>query len=185
MEEKMRKVTKTLIRLLPTLFVGILISCASKPAPEPPPVADVVPPPPPLVADVVLPPPPPPAPVPTGGTLSEINARYRPFLNTAGATTHTVVYRNTLAGIAIKIWGRENGYHFPLIMLASGELITDPDLIFPGQRLTIPSLRANLDNPATRAQIKLYLGEVAGWYEREHPQDKKTPAGLRALAAKL
>jgi hypothetical protein len=96
-----------------------------------------------------------------------------------------VVQGDYLARIANRTWGRENGFFFPLIMLASGDVVTNPDVIIPGQRLTIPNIRANLDTPSTRAQIKTYMGEVAGWYDRERPRDRETPAGLRTLAAKL
>jgi hypothetical protein len=68
-------------------------------------------------------------------------------------------------------------------MLASRNVISDPDLIEPGMNLTIPDLQKNLSDPGARAKIKDFLNEIAGVYDR-----KGKPAirdDLRALARTL
>jgi len=53
-----------------------------------------------------------------------------------GYREHVVVRGDTLWAIAQANYG--NGNQFPLIVRANPNLITDPDLIFPGQVLKIP-----------------------------------------------
>jgi len=96
-----------------------------------------------------------------------------------GAETYTVVRGDTLTKIArIKY---RNGFYYPLIMLASGN-VRDQDLIVPGMRLTIPRLQPNLDDPKARASMKKYFLEIASITERKRPRDA---AGLRSLANSL
>jgi LysM repeat protein len=75
-----------------------------------------------------------------------------------GATTYTVRSGDTLAGIARQMY--QDGSLYPLIMMGSTE-ITDPDQILPGMRLTIPSLRANMNDPSARAGINRYFLQIA------------------------
>ena len=84
-----------------------------------------------------------------------------------GAQTYTVAQGDTLSKIANHRYGAGHGYFFPLIMLASKDVVLDPDLIEPGMQLTIPDLQANLDNPTARSKIKLFLLDIAGIYEKK------------------
>lgn len=91
--------------------------------------------------------------------------QYRAGLILEGATTYTVVQKDTLTKIAKKVWGANyDPYYFPVFILASEEKISDPDLIEPGMTLIIPDLKRNLDDTAARANIKSFLKEVAGVY---------------------
>jgi hypothetical protein len=45
-------------------------------------------------------------------------------------------------------------------MMASG-IIIDPDKILPQMRLTIPALRANMDDPTARQSINRYFLQIA------------------------
>jgi hypothetical protein len=100
-----------------------------------------------------------------------------------GAKIYTVVRYDTLSKIAINNYGRVNGYYFPLIMLASGDVVDDPDLIEPGTRLTIPDLQRNLSDPGARAKIKEFLNEIANVYDRKRIDRMRDD--LRALANSL
>jgi hypothetical protein len=72
-----------------------------------------------------------------------------------------------------------NGYYYPLIMMASNNVVKDQDHIEPGMRLTIPNLQANLGNPGAKESMKRYFLEIAGITARKRPLDA---AGLRNLA---
>jgi LysM repeat protein len=113
-------------------------------------------------------------------------------LNLAGAQQHTVVAGETLSTIARNFFGGltnvgdagpRNGFFFPVIMTASDIVIPNPDLIQPGMVLTVPNLRLNLDNPASRQAVINSLLEVADFYPvRNRPLKEE---GLRRLANSL
>jgi hypothetical protein len=133
------------------IFAVFVISCASKPAqasePAPVPPAESAPPPPPPVS------------------IEEVYEQHRGDLILEGAKTYTVMRTDTLSKITKKNYGSGNGYYFPLIMLASQDVVRNPDLIAPGMKLTIPDLQKNLDDPGARQKIKEFLNEIAGLYD--------------------
>jgi hypothetical protein len=154
------------------LFVGLLFtSCpGAPPAYEPPP------------------PPPPPAPAPAPEPVPE------PVvvgLDLTGAQQYVVVAGDILSNIARRFYGglgalehggRENGFFFPAIMLAS-PAVTDPDVLVPGMVLTIPDLRRNLDNPGARQAMREAMLETATLNQgRNRLLDVE---GLRRLANSL
>jgi hypothetical protein len=170
----MKKIS--MVMLLPIL--SVVFSCATaEPAPppsSPSPVEQPAPAPPPP------PSPPPPAPAPV---VEEIYETYSDDLILEGAKSYTVSRTDTLSRITRANYGGKNGYFFPIIMLASRETVTDPDLIEPGMELTIPDLQKNLDDPEARAKIKAFLNEIAGVYDRKGQPVIRDQ--LRALASSL
>jgi hypothetical protein len=104
-----------------------------------------------------------------------------------GAQTHLVVWGDNLAKVARTYYGRKNGYYFPLIMLASQDVVSSPDELIPETRLTIPDLQRNLDNPVSRQRLKEYINEVADMYDRSSGNrwDIETRDELRSLASSL
>ena len=97
-----------------------------------------------------------------------------------GATDYVVVSGDTLTRISRSNYGPGNGYYFPLIMLASNDVVQDPDLIEPGMRLAIPDLQRNLDDPGARQAMKDFFNEIADVYERKSTNEERTV--LRNLA---
>jgi hypothetical protein len=98
-----------------------------------------------------------------------------------GAQTYTVVRGDMLARISRKFYN--NGFYFPIIMLASRDIVLDPDKITPGMQLTIPDLQKNFADPKAKASIKNFLREIAVIEdERNRPLDAE---GLRELADSL
>jgi len=98
----------------------------------------------------------------------------------SGSETHTVVWGDTLTKIARSKYG--NGFYYPLILMASSNVVKDQDRIIPGMKLTIPRLQANLDDSRARASMKRFILETASNTERKRPRDA---AGLRNLANSL
>jgi len=98
----------------------------------------------------------------------------------SGSETYTVVWGDTLTKIARSKYG--NGFYYPLILMASSNVIKDQDRIIPGMKLTIPRLQANLDDSRARASIKRFFLETASITERKRPRDA---VGLRNLANSL
>lgn len=90
-------------------------------------------------------------------------------LDLNGAIKHKVTYRDTLSSIAKKYYGNDKGYFFPLILEASKESITNPEIIIPGTILIIPDLNKNIGDPARREYVKSLLLETSKLY-----QTKKT-----------
>jgi hypothetical protein len=98
-------------------------------------------------------------------TFERVYNAYRSGIILDGATYYVVARGDTLSKIALKHYGAGNGYFFPLIMLASSDVVLDPDLIEPGMQLTVPDLQANLDDPAARGHVKNFLVDIASVYE--------------------
>ncbi len=123
-------------------------------------------------------------------TQEDVNAafekvydKYQNALIMDGAKSYTVVKGDTLSAITKKSYPTESGFYFPVIMLASNNVVLDPDLIEPGMKLTIPDLKANLNNAAARVRIKSYLLEIATVYKNKG--DETTQKGLQDLSASL
>jgi len=154
--------------LLLVLSFFVFFACASAP-PEPEPTPAPAPSPAPT-APAPAPPPQPPSNAPPPST--------RPGdIILAGSETYNVVWGDTLTKISRNKY--KNGFYYPLIMMASRDVIKDQDKIIPGMKLTIPNLQANLNDPGARESLKRYLIEVASLTERKRPRDA---AGLRNLA---
>jgi len=113
--------------------------------------------------------------------LRSIYERHYNDLILEGASTYTVVQGDMLSAISRDKY--DNGFYFPVIMLASKDVVIDPDKIEPGMELTIPDLQKNLDDPKAKANIKSFLGEIAKLEEdRGRPENTQ---GLRSLANSL
>jgi len=97
-----------------------------------------------------------------------------------GAETYIVVWGDSLSKISRSKY--RNGFYYPLIMMASSNVVKDQDKIEVGTILVIPKLQANLDNPKARESMKKYFLEIAVITERKRPRDA---AGLRNLANSL
>jgi len=155
------------------LVIGflMLVACGTKP-PAPPPEPAPAP---------EQPVTPAPAPAPTPAPPPPERAH---DLVLAGAETYTVVKKDTLSHIAKLKYGSNNGFYYPLIIMASRDIVEDQDYIEPGMVLTIPNLQANLADARAKASMKKFFLEIADITEREHkrPQDA---AGLRKLANSL
>ena len=171
---------KSFLLIMLLLTLAFVLSCATgKPATPPPQESAPVP--------VETPPPPPPAAPAPPPTESQVYEQYSGDIILTGAKTYRVVWGDTLAKIARRQYGSRNGYYFPLILLASRNVVTDPDKLISGMRLTIPDLQRNLNDPGARQKIKNFLLEIANVYN-SHPERKwgvQTRNQLRALASSL
>jgi LysM repeat protein len=117
--------------------------------------------------------------------FSEAYQTYRKNLNLTGAHGYTVVRGDSLSSITEKQYGgKDYMYYFPIIMLASADAhVVDPDLIYPGMKLTVPNLKLNLDDPGIRKNMKDYFGDIADIYKRKEKPAVETE--LRKVADKL
>ncbi|GHT88630.1 hypothetical protein FACS1894137_17060 [Spirochaetia bacterium] len=133
------------------------------------------------------------APKPAEDQQEEVNLsfetvydKYHDRLILEGAADYVVKYSDTLNRIARQFYGSEepfgvsNAYFFPLIMLASNEVVKDPDLIEPGMHLAVPDLQRNLDNADARQAMKEFFTEIAAIYEEK--VRNATRPNLRTLA---
>jgi len=164
----MKKVVFYLVLLL-SIFVFFACASAPKEPPPPPPPAPAPAPPPP-------PPPPPPAPPPTPAPVAPPPSRTTDLV-LDGAGAYSVVKGDTLSNISRSKY--KNGFYYPLIMMASNNIVEDQDLIEPGWELTIPRLQANLDDDRAKQSMKKFFLEIADITDRIRPLDA---AGLRSLA---
>ena len=110
--------------------------------------------------------------------MMDVLKDYFSGINMEGAKKYTVVSGDTLSQIAIREYGKENGYYYPLIMLGSSEVVADPENIEPGWELTIPDLQANLNDPLTRGTLKDFLKAVAGVYKERSDSETATKAEI-------
>ena len=113
--------------------------------------------------------------------LETIYEQYAANLILEGARSYTVVRGDTLSRISRQFYG--NGFYFPIIMMASRDLVVDHDRITPGMVLTIPDLQANLNNTGARGVMKNLFSEVAIIEDQRNRHD--TADGLRSLADSL
>jgi hypothetical protein len=116
--------------------------------------------------------------------FDSIYDKYEDRLILTGSEKYVVQSGDTLSQITRNQYGPANGLYFPLIMLASSDIVSDPDLIEPGMELTVPDLQRNLDNINARQALKEFLQEIAGVYERKGAYDT-TRRGLLELSSSL
>ena len=89
----------------------------------------------------------------------EIFNRHSRNLILDGAQEYVVQSGNTLHHIATQFY--QEGYYYPLILLASRDVVVDPNLIIPGMKLTIPDLQKNLENNASKRSLKRVLSDCS------------------------
>jgi hypothetical protein len=117
-------------------------------------------------------------------SFERIYGEYKANLDLEGAETYTVVDGDRLSAITRIKYGAGNGYYFPLIMLASSDVVQDPDLIEPGMTLTIPVLQKNIDNPDSRKMVKDFLYDIADVYESKEVDETKESKRQEAARTK-
>jgi hypothetical protein len=120
----------------------------------------------------------------TGKVFMRIYEKHRSGLLLDGAQKYTVKRGDKLVNIARKQYGNEYPYFFPLIMIASTDVVSNPNLIKPGYVLTIPDLQRNMTDPNARKNLKALMEEFAPhWYG---PRVRKIDrAGILEAAATL
>ena len=110
--------------------------------------------------------------------LKDLYDRFRSGLILDGAEKYTVVSGDTLSAISRSHY--QHGIYFPIIMLASSDVVLDPDKIEPGMVLTLPDIQKNLDNARAKASMKEFFLEIAKTYDdRNRSEDAEA---LRELA---
>jgi hypothetical protein len=100
-----------------------------------------------------------------------------------GKQPYRVQIGDSPTGIARAAYGEQNGFYFPLIMLASWRTVLEPAAIEPGMKLTVPDLQRNLTNGDARAALKALLLDTAALYA--HQGDPASQAGMENLAHAL
>jgi len=114
-------------------------------------------------------------------TFKRIYDRYFTHLILDDAQRHTVTSGDTLVRIANQYYG--NGFYYPVIMLASRDVVLDPDKIQPGMVLTVPNLEKNLSDPNAKASVKGVILDCANIEEDRDRAD--TARGMRNLSNSL
>jgi len=95
----------------------------------------------------------------------DMDERYRNLydantgLDLTGAGTYTVKDGDTLSAISRNAYN--DGFYYPIIMLASRGVVVNPDKIKPGMALTIPDLERNKANDNSRKSMKNCLNGFA------------------------
>ena len=172
---------KTMIgKVILVAFISLsfawVIGCASPPpAPPTQPLTEEPPTQPPPRPDQ---PPPPPPPVVNPDTYN----RHRSDIILDGAVRYTVQRRDTLANIAKELY--RDGFYYPLILQVSGDVVSDPDKIYPGTVLTVPNLNTNLNDARARASLKRFLLEIANSIE-DRRNRHGTAEGMRQRSNSL
>jgi len=113
--------------------------------------------------------------------FARVYNKYRGNLILDGAETYTVVSGDTLSKISREQYG--NGFFYPIIMLASSDIVLDPDKIAPGMDLTVPVLEANFADKKAVDTIKAYLVDIAKIEENRGRQE--VADGMRDLSNEL
>ena len=107
-------------------------------------------------------------------------------LDLTNSKKHKVLYRETLSSIAKKYYGDDKGYFFPLILDASKEYISNPEVIIPGMILIIPDLDKNITDPYRKEYVKNILLETSDLYKTKKTYfSNKISTELRKTAESL
>ena len=95
-----------------------------------------------------------------------------------GAKNYTVKKGDTLTSITKTFYAGDdvNGYYFPIIMLASRNVVSDPELITPGMKLTIPNFEKNIKDKAVAKKMSSFFRDLTSVYRQ-----KDTPAAADIL----
>ena len=117
----------------------------------------------------------------TDETFARIYSRYHGDLILDGAKSYTVKSGDTLVDISRSHYN--DPYYYPVIMLASKDVVSDPDKIQPGMVLTIPNLQKNLNNVKARESMKGVVKDCAAIEELRGRN--ATAQGLKNKAAAL
>jgi LysM repeat protein len=147
---------KLVVALTLILGVMLVVACASKPKPI-------------TAAEV-------------DDELDKIYQKYHGDIILDDASTYTVKSGDTLSHIASNHY--QDARYFPLIMLASSDVVKDPDKIQPGMELTLPDLQKNLDDSKSKAKIKSFLVDIANLQDRREGREADAKV-LRELADTL
>ena len=102
----------------------------------------------------------------TDETFSRVYEKYRTHLNLDGAQKYTVKSGDTLSAISRSFYN--DPYYYPIIMLASRDVVLDPDKINPGMELTIPDLQANMNNPLAKRNMRNVILDCARIEEKRN-----------------
>ena len=118
--------------------------------------------------------------------FEEVYNHFDHVLIMEGAKKYQVKSGDTLSSIAKEFYGKDNGYYFPLIMLASSQTILDPDKIEPGMALTVPNLEKNLNDTSAHQNMKKFFQEIADVYKtKKTATATKTRDELLKIASML
>jgi len=104
-------------------------------------------------------------------------------LDFAGAGTYTVKKGDTLSKISRRAYN--DGFYYPVIMLASRGVVVNPDKIKPGMVLTIPDLEINKANDKSRKSMKNCLNGFAEIEKNKHKPNQALINGFKKHADDL
>jgi len=104
-------------------------------------------------------------------------------LDFTGAGSYTVKTGDTLSDISRHAYN--DGFYYPVIMLASRGVVVNPDKIQPGMQLTIPDLERNKANPAARKSMKNCLSGFASIEKSKASPNKALIDGFKKRAEEL
>jgi len=104
-------------------------------------------------------------------------------LDLTGAGTYTVKKGDTLSNISRRAYN--DGFYYPVIMLASHGVVVNPDKIKPGMVLTLPDLEKNKSNPNGRKCMKNCLIGFANIEKNKTNPNWRLIDGFRARADDL
>jgi carbonic anhydrase len=109
--------------------------------------------------------------------------QFLPNLILNGSVMYTVARGDSLMSIAEKFYGAEHVFYFPLILVASSDMLSHPDRLAPGMQIEVPDLSRNINEPFARENLRKALLAVAELYNNRGGRPVYT--GLTQLAARL
>ncbi|WP_461245746.1 LysM peptidoglycan-binding domain-containing protein [Treponema sp. R6D11] len=104
-------------------------------------------------------------------------------LDLTGSGTYTVKKGDTLSDISKRAYN--DGFYYPIIMLASQGVVINPDKIKPGMALTIPDLEKNKANANSRKSMKNCLNGFASIEKSKSKPNQRLIEGFRKRAEEL
>jgi hypothetical protein len=104
-------------------------------------------------------------------------------LDFTGSGSYTVKSGDTLSEISRHAYN--DGFYYPVIMLASRGVVINPDKIKPGMELTIPDLERNKANTTSRKSMKNCLNGFATIEKNKANPNQGLIDGFRKRAEEL
>ncbi|MCQ2594579.1 MAG: LysM peptidoglycan-binding domain-containing protein [Treponemataceae bacterium] len=119
----------------------------------------------------------------TSGTGKETSNLANGHVVLDNAQYYTVRRGDMLILIARRFYGSERENYFPVIIAGTEDKIEDPDVIEPGQKLTIPDIKAALSTEDSKEYVRKTFYDVADKYDQKGKPGMASQ--LRAIAASL
>jgi len=104
---------------------------------------------------------------PAVNVYAEVLSKCSPSINAQKAKVYQVAKGDTLLSIAKKFYGDDKGAYFPLIALASANLMSGSTELSVGHYIIIPDIDTNISASKNKKAVRKYFQDTAARYQKK------------------